>query len=170
MTTNEIEVKLVLDQTQLAVPDMDEIISDVCNSSDFEINVEDHVTNWIENSDLYYVPDNVDRNSAQIEEHDERLDAHLQMVEDLSETVEELSAHSQMLESTFQDRKDRLDVIEEKLSADDWSEEDNREISRLQDRVDALEQLTGRLENINKRLYYVISANIDVSPPSSLEA
>ena len=116
------------------------------------------------------MPDNVDRNSAQIEEHDERLDAHLQMVEDLSETVEELSAHSQMLESTFQDRKDRLDVIEEKLSADDWSEEDNREISRLQDRVDALEQLTGRLENINKRLYYVISANIDVSPPSSLEA
>ena len=77
MTTNEIEVKLVLDQTQLAVPDMDEIISDVCTSSDFEINVEDHVTRWVENSDLYYLPDNVDRNSAQIEEHDERLDAHL---------------------------------------------------------------------------------------------
>ena len=166
MTTNEIEVKLVLDQTQLAVPDlpdMVDIISDVCHSSDFESNVEDYVTNWIENSDLYYVPDNVDQNSARIEEHEERLDAHLQMVEDLSQMVEDL-------ESTFQDRKDRLDVIEEKLGADDWSEEDNREISRLQDRVDALEHLTGRLENINKRLYYVISANIDVAPPASLEA
>ena len=43
---------------------------------------------------------------------------------------------------------DRLDTIEDKLGTD-WSEEDNREISRLQERVD-------KLEEINKRLFHII--------------
>ena len=51
-------------------------------------------------------------------------------------------------EDAIDDLKNRLDTIEDKLGTD-WSEEDNREISRLQERVD-------KLEEINKRLFHLI--------------
>tara|TARA_R110002020_G_scaffold132420_5_gene295711 strand:+ start:20753 stop:21286 length:534 start_codon:yes stop_codon:yes gene_type:complete len=166
---NEIEIKLVLDQAQLKgptalqlaemfkqiagneafgnaveqvfrdrssndlirelmdVPDrgeLDDYKYDIINSSDFEESVHASVDSYIHNSDLHYLPDTVS---------------------DLQDTVEEVDGK---WDSFVGEIGDRLDTIEDKLGTD-WSEEDNREISRLQERVD-------KLEEINKRLFHII--------------
>lgn len=163
MSNNEIEVKLVLDSTQLNggfdtpefgdavetvfrnrssfvcdLSDMmnvvprEDIADYVFNSYDFDTNVENVVDAVIQNSDLYYLPDTVGDIQHTLDEYD--FD---QMQDDLNRD-----------EEAIDDLKDRLDTIEEKLGTD-WSEEDNREISRLQERVDKLEQ-------INERLFHII--------------
>ena len=163
MSNNEIEVKLVLDSTQLNtgfdVPEFGDAVetvfrdrsSFVCdlsdmmnvvprediadyvfNSYDFDTNVENVVDAVIQNSDLYYLPDTVGDIQHTLDEYD--FD---QMQDDLSRDEEDID-----------DIKGRLDTIEDKLGTD-WSEEDNREISRLQERVD-------KLEEINKRLFHII--------------
>jgi predicted DNA-binding protein YlxM (UPF0122 family) len=175
---NEIEIKLVLDQAQLNgptalqlaemfkqiagneafgnaveevfrdrssfvrdikelmdVPDrgeLDDCKQDWINSQALEVNVDNQIETWISNSDLYYLPDTV----AEIQN----------IVEDYS--FEEIQDDLNRDEEAIHDIKDRLDTIEDKLGTD-WSEEDNREISRLQERVD-------KLEEINKRLFHII--------------
>jgi len=169
--SNEIEVKLVLDQEQLNgptalqlvemfkqiagneafgnaveqvfhdrssfvsdlkgmlnIPDIDNLTSDVVNSSDFEYSVESQIETWVGNSDLYYLPDTVS---------------------DLQHTIEELDDRIEGLSLSEGDLEDRVLAVEEKLGTD-WSEEDNREISRLQERVDKLEEINLRLFNVMK--------------------
>lgn len=163
MSNNEIEVKLVLDSTQLNggfdtpefgdavetvfrnrssfvcdLADMmnvmprEDIADYIFNGYDFDQNVEIVVDAVIQNSDLYYLPDTVSDIQSTLDEYD--FD---QIQDDLNRD-----------EEAIDDLKDRLDTIEEKLGTD-WSEEDNREISRLQERVDKLEQ-------INERLFHII--------------
>ena len=165
MSNNEIEVKLVLDRSQVTdlstfltpefgdaveqvfrdrssfVADLtglmdivprEDIADYVFNSYDFDSNVENVVDAVIQNSELYYLPDTVGDIQHTLDEYD--FD---QMQDDLSRD-----------EDAIDDLKNRLDTIEDKLGTD-WSEEDNREISRLQERVD-------KLEEINKRLFHLI--------------
>lgn len=165
MSNNEIEVKLVLDKSQVTdlstfltpefgdaveqvfrdrssfVADLtglmdivprEDIADYVFNSYDFDSNVENVVDAVIQNSELYYLPDTVGDIQHTLDEYD--FD---QMQDDLSRD-----------EDAIDDLKNRLDTIEDKLGTD-WSEEDNREISRLQERVD-------KLEEINKRLFHLI--------------
>jgi hypothetical protein len=143
--SNEIEIKLVLDSTQIGdaveqvfhdrssfvcdlkgmmnVQDTDDLRYDILNSYDFENATEANIENWISNSDLHCLPDEV---------------------QDLRHGVEEID-----------DIRDRVNTIEDKLGTD-WSEEDNREISRLQDRVLKLEEDVAKLLEINERQAYVI--------------
>ena len=161
--SNEIEVKLVIDSEQLNakfdtpefgdavetvfrdrssfvadlkgimnVQDTDDLRYDIINSYDLENAIDAQVENWISNSDLYYLPDTVSDLQNTFEEYD--FD---QMQDDLNRD-----------EEAIDDLKDRVNTIEDKLGTD-WSEEDNREISRLQERVD-------KLEEINKRLFHLI--------------
>lgn len=156
--THNIEIKAVLDSVHLGnaienffhdrssfvsdlrnmmdVPDRDELDDykyDIVNSSDLESNVESIVENWIENSDLYYLPDTVSGLTDTVEDLEEVDNSQANRLR----TLEEDNLH------------ERLEKVEDRLSMDDWSEEDNREISRLQERVD-------KLEEINKRLFHLI--------------
>ena len=118
------------------VPDrgeLDDYKYDWINSSDFQETVEAQIDVHLSNSDLYYLPDTVNDLQHTLEEYDL-----MQMQDDLNRD-----------EEAIDDLKGRLDTIEDKLGMDDWSEEDNREISRLQERV-------GKLEEINKRLFHLI--------------
>ena len=168
--SNEIEVKLVLDSTQLNggfdtpefgdaveqvfhdrssfVADLtglmnvvpaEDIADYVFDSYSFDSNVESIVESYIGNSDLYYLPDTVSYLQHTLEEYDL-----MQMQDDLNRD-----------EEAIDDLKDRLETIEEKLGTD-WSEEDNREISRLQDRVLKLEEDVAKLLQINERQAMII--------------
>ena len=133
MSNNEIEVKLVLDQSQIRTTElsgdlMEDITQSVCDS----YSLENAIDSYINNSELYYLPDTVGDMQSTLDEYD--FD---QMQDDLNRD-----------EEAIDDIKGRLDTIEDKLGTD-WSEEDNREISRLQERVD-------KLEEINKRLFHII--------------
>ena len=152
MSNNEIEVKLVLDQSQIRTTElsedlMDDIKQSVCDSYSFE----NAIDSYINNSDLYYLPDTVSELQDEIGEYD-----FMQMQDDLNrdeEAIDDLKDRVGTLEEEAgldwrTEFGDRLDTIEDKLGTD-WSEEDNREISRLQERVD-------KLEEINKRLFHLI--------------
>ena len=124
------------------VPDrgeLDDYKYDWINSSDFEQSVEASIDSWMGNSDLYYLPDTVSDLQHTLDEYD-----FMQMQEDLNRD-----------EEAIDDLKDRLETIEEKLGTD-WSEEDNREISRLQDRVLKLEEDVAKLLQINERQAMII--------------
>ena len=152
MSNNEIEVKLVLDPSQIRTTElsedlMDDIKQSVCDSYSFE----NAIDSYINNSDLYYLPDTVSELQDEIGEYD-----FMQMQDDLNrdeEAIDDLKDRVGTLEEEAgldwrTEFGDRLDTIEDKLGTD-WSEEDNREISRLQERVD-------KLEEINKRLFHLI--------------
>ena len=165
--SNEIEVKLVLDSTQLnggfdtpefgdAVEqvfhdrssfvrdikecmdvvdrgDLDDYKYDWINSSDFEESVNASVDNFINNSDLYYLPDTVSELQDEIGEYD-----FMQMQDDLNRD-----------EEAIDDLKDRVDTIEDKLGMDVADEDVYDSIRDLTSRVE-------KLEEINKRLFHLI--------------
>ena len=156
--SKEIEVKLVLDSTQLTggfdtlefgnaveqvFADRGSFVADLkwdfkdstINSIDFENAVDAAVDISIQNSDLYYLPDTVEDLRHLVDEYDFR-----QMQDDLDRD-----------EEAIDDIRGRLDMIEDKLGTD-WSEEDNREISRLQERVEKLEEINLRLFHIMKNV------------------
>ena len=152
MISNEIEVKLVLDQSQIRTTElsedlMDDIKQSVCDS----YALENAIDSYMNNSDLYYLPDTVGDIQSTLDEYD--FD---QMQDDLNrdeEAIDDIKGRLDTLEEEAgldwrTEFGDRLDTIEDKLGTD-WSEEDNREISRLQYRVD-------KLEEINKRLFHLI--------------
>ena len=161
--SNEIEVKLVIDSEQLnakfdtpefgnaveqvfldrssfvadlkgalEVPDVDDIQYDIINGSDLEYAIEAGVENWVSNSDLYYLSDTVDDLQRTLEEWD--MD---QMQDDLNRD-----------EQAIDEIKDRLDTVEDKLSAE--PEDSGNSVAMLVLRVE-------RLEEINKRLMHIIS-------------
>ena len=152
MSNNEIEVKLVLDQSQIRTTElsedlMDDITQTVCDS----YSLENAIDSYINNSELYYLPDTVGDIQHTLDEYD--FD---QMQDDLNrdeEAIDDIKGRLDTLEEEAgldwrTEFGDRLDTIEDKLGTD-WYEEDNREISRLQERVD-------KLEEINKRLFHII--------------
>tara|TARA_R100001086_G_scaffold249908_1_gene191753 strand:+ start:3199 stop:3717 length:519 start_codon:yes stop_codon:yes gene_type:complete len=162
--SNEIEVKLVLDSTQLNggfdtpefgdaveqvfhdrssfVADLtglmnvvpaEDIADYVFDSYSFDSNVESLVANYIENSDLYYLPDTVSELQDEIGEYD-----FMQMQDDLNRD-----------EEAIDDLKDRVDTIEDKLGMDVADEDVYDSIRDLTSRVE-------KLEEINKRLFHLI--------------
>ena len=133
------------------VPDVDDLKYDIINSYDLENAIDAQVENWIGNSDLYYLPDTVSDLQHTVEEYDfdqmqDDLNRDEEAIDDLKDRVGTLEEEAGLDWRT--EFGDRLDTIEDKLGTD-WSEEDNREISRLQERVD-------KLEEINKRLFHII--------------
>lgn len=159
MTTNEIEVKLVLDQSQLKTTElsedlMDDIKQSVCESYSLESAIE----SYIENGELYYLPDTVGDIQNTLDEYDfdqmqDDLNRDEEAIDDLKDRVNTLEEEAGLDWRT--EFGDRLDTIEDKLAdwqGTDWSEEDNREISRLQERVDKLEEINLRLFNVMKNI------------------
>ena len=161
--SNEIEVKLVIDSEQLnakfdtpefgnaveqvfrdrssfvadlkgalEVPDVDDIQYDIINGSDLEYAIEAGVENWVSNSDLYYLSDTVDDLQRTLEEWD----------------MSQLQADLNRDEQAIDEIKDRLDTVEDKLSAE--PEDSGNSVAMLVLRVE-------RLEEINKRLMHIIS-------------
>ncbi len=161
--SNEIEVKLVIDSEQLnakfdtpefgnaveqvfrdrssfvadlkgalEVPDVDDIQYDIINGSDLEYAIEAGVENWVSNSDLYYLSDTVDDLQRTLEEWD------------MSQMQDDLNRDEQAIDEI----KDRLDTVEDKLSAE--PEDSGNSVAMLVLRVE-------RLEEINKRLMHIIS-------------
>ena len=161
--SNEIEVKLVIDSEQLKakfdtpefgnaveqvfrdrssfvadlkgaleVPDVDDIQYDIINGSDLEYAIEAGVENWVINSDLYYLSDTVDDLQRTLEEWD------------MSQMQDDLNRDEQAIDEI----KDRLDTVEDKLSAE--PEDSGNSVAMLVLRVE-------RLEEINKRLMHIIS-------------
>ena len=161
--SNEIEVKLVIDSEQLnakfdtpefgnaveqvfrdrssfvadlkgalEVPDVDDIQYDIINGSDLEYAIEAGVENWVSNSDLYYLSDTVDDLQRTLEEWD------------MSQMQDDLNRDEQAIDEI----KDRLDTVEDKLSAE--PEASGNSVAMLVLRVE-------RLEEINKRLMHIIS-------------
>lgn len=162
--SNEIEVKLVLDSTQLNggfdtpefgdaveqvfhdrssfVADLtglmnvvpaEDIADYVFDSYSFDSNVESIISNYMENSDLYYLPDTVSELQDEIGEYD-----FMQMQDDLNRD-----------EEAIDDLKDRVDTIEDKLGMDVADEDVYDSIRDLTSRVE-------KLEEINKRLFHLI--------------
>ena len=106
--------------------DIDELVERVVESGDFDTCVENLIDNWIGNSELYYVVEQVD---------DVRND-----MADMLETIENF-------ESVIDEGKDRIDAIEEKLSEE--PEDSGNSLAMLILRVE-------RLEHINERLLHII--------------
>jgi len=151
------------------VPDrgeLDDYKYDLINSSDFEASVNASVESWIGNSDLYFLPDTVSELQDEIGEYDfmqmqDDLNRDEEAIDDLKERVRTLEGSAEDLEEVDNSQAnrlrtleednlhERLEKVEDRLDMDDWSEEDNREISRLQERV-------SKLEEINKRLFHII--------------
>ena len=132
------------------VPDrgeLDDYKYDWINSSDFEQCVEANIDNWMSNSDLYYLPDTVSELEAKLEE-----------LQSSAEDLEEVdNSQANRLRTLEEDNlHERLEKVEDRLSMDDWSEEDNREISGLQDRVLELEKHVANLLAINERQMHII--------------
>ena len=161
--SNEIEVQLVIDSEQLnakfdtpefgnaveqvfrdrssfvadlkgalEVPDVDDIQYDIINGSDLEYAIEAGVENWVINSDLYYLSDTVDDLQRTLEEWD------------MSQMQDDLNRDEQAIDEI----KDRLDTVEDNLSAE--PEDSGNSVAMLVLRVE-------RLEEINKRLMHIIS-------------
>ena len=134
MSNNEIEVKLVLDPSQIRTTElsedlMDDIKQSVCDSYSFE----NAIDSYINNSDLYYLPDTVSELQDEIGEYD-----FMQMQDDLNRD-----------EEAIDDLKDRVDTIEDKLGMDVADEDVYDSIRDLTSRVE-------KLEEINKRLFHLI--------------
>jgi len=142
------------------VPDrgeLDDYKYDWINSADFEQSVDAQIDSWFGNSDLYYLPDTVSELQDAFEEQDSKYDS---IISDMQHTLNEydfdqIQDDLNRDEEAIDDLKDRLDTIEDKLGTD-WSEEDNREISRLQDRVLKLEENVANLMEINERQAHII--------------
>lgn len=132
MSNNEIEVKLVLDQSQLKTTElsedlMDQIKQDVCECPSLESAIE----SYIENGELYYLPDTVSELQDEFGEYD-----FMQMQDDLNRD-----------EEAIHDLKDRVKTIEEKLSTEPEASEDSLSVLALR---------VKRLEQINERLLHII--------------
>lgn len=132
MSNNEIEVKLVLDQSQLKTTElsedlMDQIKQDVCECPSLESAIE----SYIENGELHYLPDTVSELQDEFGEYD-----FMQMQDDLNRD-----------EEAIHDLKDRVKTIEEKLSTEPEASEDSLSVLALR---------VKRLEQINERLLHII--------------
>ncbi len=175
MTTNEIEVKLVLDQSQLKTTElsedlMDDIKQSVCESYSLESAIE----SYIGNSELYYLPDTVEDLRNDFEEQDSKYDS---LISDMQHTLNEYD-FDQMQDDINRDEEDiadlkdrvntlegeagldwrtefgdRLDTVEDKLSTNATEE---YAWESFQGRILELEKSVAKLEEINLRLFNVM--------------
>ena len=180
--SNEIEVKLVLDEAQLTGPtalQLVEMFNEIVQNGAFGDAVEDvfrdrssfvadlkGIMNVQDTDDLRYdIINSYDLENAidaQVENWISNSDLYYlpDTVSDLQHTVEEYD-FDQMQddlnrdEEAIDDIKGRLDTIEDKLSID-TSEEDYRTIDGLQDRVLELEKNVANLMAINERQMHII--------------
>jgi len=104
--------------------------------------------------DFDQIQDDLNRDEEAIDDLKERV----RVLEGSAEDLEEVdNSQANRLRTLEEDNlHERLEKVEGRLDMDDWSEEDNREISGLQDRVLELEKHVANLLAINERQMHII--------------